>query len=206
VTSILIIDDHAIVRRGIRQTLRDDFRDIAFGEARNGREGMIEAAKKHWDLIILDASLPDRDGFSLLRQITAQQPRVRVLMLGIRSEARYASQAWHLGAFGYLSKEASLDRFVAAVRSVLDGRNYFGHLRLTHDQRAPAADVPLHTLLSVREREGMLSLVAGKSLVEIAGALSLSIKTVSTFKRRLLKKLGGKSLADLVRYAVENGL
>jgi DNA-binding NarL/FixJ family response regulator len=206
VPAILIIDDHAIMRRGIRQTLNEEIRDLVFCEASNGREGMAQVAKRNWDLIILNVSLPDRDGFSLLRQILEVRSRARVLVLSVHPALGYAAQARQLGAFGYLSKDARLDRFLAAVRSILAGNKYFSRLSRKRDQLHTGDPVPSHQSLSMREREVMLALVAGRRIGEIAGSLSLSVKTVSTFKRRLLNKLGAASVADLVRYVIENEL
>lgn len=205
-TSILIVDDHAIVRRGIRQILKEDIRDVFFADARSGEECVSKAAKRAWDLIILDVSLPDRDGFAVLREITERRPQTRVLMLSVHAEPHYSMEASEMGAFGYLCKDAPLDSLLKAVRTVLAGRKHFGGKGLAHRQSGADLELPLRATLSVREREVMLALAGGRSVSEVAAALRLSVKTVSTFKRRVFNKLRLNSVANLVRYVIENKL
>lgn len=208
-TLILIIDDHAVVRRGIRQTLKEEIRDAVFGEAGNASEALKQAARRPWDIAIVDTFLPDRNGFAVLEEIRRRQPGIKVLVLGVDPEDWYEVRARQLGARGYISKSASLDELLRAVRRVVAGKQHFSRAALPE----PAAGVPhagrskrTPATLSIREREILLALAAGQRVGRLADELGLSIKTVSTYKRRVLNKLRVNSTAGLVRYAIDHGI
>jgi DNA-binding NarL/FixJ family response regulator len=209
-TSILIVDDHPVVRRGLRQTLREEFRDTVFGEAGDAKKALLAVTKQPWDIVILDITMPDRDGFEVLDEIRRQRPEIKVLVLGAHSEPRYAARARQLGACGYISMDASLSELVKAVWKALAGKEYCSRASSDQVTSRPTslqrAGKPLHATLSDREHEVLLAVAAGKGVGEIAAELSLSVKTVSTYKRRVLNKLQLNSTADLVRYFVTHKL
>jgi two-component system invasion response regulator UvrY len=208
--SILIIDDHALVRRGLKQTLKEEIRDAVFADARNAKEALLAVARQPWDIVILDIAMPDRDGFAVLQEVLRQRPDIKVLVLSVHVDHRFADRAMQLGACGYISKDASLSRLLKAVRQVLAGQNYLSPVKsgkqLAGSPAVLGVGNPLHVALSPREHEIMLAVAAGKGIGEIATGLSLSIKTVSTYKRRVLNKLHVDSTAGLIRYVVDHNL
>jgi two-component system, NarL family, invasion response regulator UvrY len=208
--SILIVDDHALVRRGLRQALTEEFRGATFGQAKSAEEALRAVARRHWDLVCLDIGMPDRDGFEILQEVRRQRPDSKVLVLSVHSERRYAARAIQLGATGYVSKGASLPELHRAVRKVLAGEQYLcAAVSRKHDGSASdhetEGDNPPKPL-SARERQILVAVAAGKSMSGIAAELDLDIRTVSTYKRRLLDKLHLGSTASLVRYAIDHGL
>jgi two-component system invasion response regulator UvrY len=207
--SVLIIDEHVVFRRGLKQTLSDEIRDVSFCEAKGDAEAVEAVAKRPWDIVILSLT-GGNGGFEVLRKIRMRRPETRVLVLSVHSDARYAAKAVQLGACGFISKSASLAELLKAVRSVLAGRRYLKQ-EVSEALAAGSSAVsvtgrPLHAALSRREREILLAIAAGQSIGEIAANLNLSIKTVSTYKRRLLNKLELHSTADLVRYVIDHDL
>jgi DNA-binding NarL/FixJ family response regulator len=205
--TLLVIDDRPIVCRGIRQTLREEIRDLEFGVARTESETLSALSKRAWSLAILGSILPDRDRFALLQRIVTLVPQSRVLMLDRRFAPLREVSAIQLGAFGYIGTDGPLEHLVKAVRSILAGRPYFSASR--PDRRArelQAVNSPPHMDLSPRELEVLLAVAAGRTVSSIASGLGLSIKTVSTFKRRTLNKLQLNSTPDLIRYVIENNL
>jgi DNA-binding NarL/FixJ family response regulator len=202
--AILIVDDHQLVRQGLRQVLSHEFRDIVLAEAGTAEEALDRVKSRPWRLVILDVSLPDGDGFSVLREIRALGRQTAVLMLSMHTDSLYASRSLQLGATGYVSKSSSRSDLLKAVRSVLEGKQHFGKSTcLGVDSPRSAAR---HEGLSAQECKVLLAVAAGRRTGEIAAGLDLSAKTVSTYKRRLLNKLGLKSTADLVRYVIEQKL
>jgi len=202
--AVLIVDDHLLVRQGLRQVLSHEFRDIVLSEAGTAQEALARVKSRPWGLVILDVSLPDGDGFSVLREIRALSPQTAVLMLSIHADSLYASRSWELGAAGYVSKSSSRSDLVKAVKEVLDGKLCFRE-STSRGGGGPSAGAR-HANLSAQELKILSLLAAGRRSVEIATQSSLSAKTVSTYKRRILNKLGLKSTADLVRYAIEHKL
>jgi DNA-binding NarL/FixJ family response regulator len=200
---VLIVDDHLLVRNGLRQVLAEEYRGVVFGEARTADEALTQVAKHAWDLVVLDIGIPGQDGFYVLQETLQRRPRTRVLMLSIHADPPYAARARQLGACGYLSKDAGRSDLVKAFRNVLAGRAHFDS-SLPHVSAAPAA--PGQATLSAREHKVLLAFAAGKRTGEIAAELSLSIKTISTYKRRLLNKLHLTSTADLVHYVIDHQL
>lgn len=202
--AILIVDDHLLVLQGLKQILSHEFRDIVLAEAGTAQEALARIKSRPWRLVILDVSLPDGDGFSVLREICALGSQTAVLMLSIHTDSLYASRSLQLGAAGYISKSASRSDLLKAIRNVLDGKRHFSESDLLDGHHPPSAT--LHANLSPQEWKVLLALAAGRTTGEIAAESQLSAKTVSTYKRRLLDKLHLKSTADLVRYVIEHKL
>jgi DNA-binding NarL/FixJ family response regulator len=201
---VLIVDDHLLVRNGLKQVLSEEYRDIVFGEARTADEALAQLAKPAWDLVILDIGIPGKDGFYVLQEILLRRPQTRVLMLSIHAEPPYATCALQMGAAGYLCKDAGRSDLVKAVKNALARKMHFDEsVRREVGGPAPGA---LHASLSAQEYKVLLSVAAGRRNGEVAAELKLSAKTVSTYKRRILNKLCIKSTADLVRYVIEHKL
>lgn len=205
---ILLIDDHAIVRRGIRQILADEWPDARFGEAGNFADGLLAAGGEVWDIIISDVSLPDKSGIELVKYLLAQGIPYPILILSIHPEELYASKALRAGARGYLPKEAAPNDLIEAVKTILTGQRF-----LTESMRRTLVatidhqrDQPPHEQLSEREFQVMVMLATGKNLTQIAQNLGLSVNTVSTYRTRILEKLRVDSTAALMHYALSQKL
>jgi two-component system, NarL family, invasion response regulator UvrY len=209
VISILICDDHPVVRRGLKEILASGCSVKCVGEASTAQEALKQAQQRRWDVILLDITLPGMGGLETLKQLKRDQPRLPVLMVSMHPEDQYAVRTLRAGASGYLTKETVPDELVKAVHCVLRGRKYVTpHVaeQLIHEIENPSSDRQAHEVLSDREYQVTCLIAAGKTVKEIARNLSLSVKTVSTYRTRSLEKLGGKSTADIVRYAIEHGL
>jgi two-component system, NarL family, invasion response regulator UvrY len=202
--SILIVNDNLLLRQGLKQMLAQEYRDIVFGEAGTAWEALARIKAAPWRLVILDVSLPDGDGFSVLWEISVHHPQTAVLMLSMHGDSTYAARASQLGAAGFISKSCGRSDLLKAVRSVLDGRKYFSE-SIPRGVDNPGS-VALRKNLSAREYKVLLALAAGRRTGEIAAELNLSPKTVSTYKRRVLNKLGVDSTAGLVRYVIGHNL
>jgi len=205
---ILIADDHAVVRAGLRQFLEEDRSVREIGEASTGTETLDQLRAKPWDLVILDIYMPDRSGLDILKQIQASYPNTKVLIISGLPERQYALNAIKAGASGYLAKDTAPEELLKAVRAVLRGRRYVSPTlaELLVDDLNQDSDQPLHTRLSEREFQIFCKLAAGRSVSEIAGELFLSVKTVSTYRSRVLEKMSFSTNADLTLYAVRNGM
>jgi two-component system invasion response regulator UvrY len=205
---VLIVDDHAIVRRGLRELLSDEFRGAAFGEASDAREALEQLRTKEWDVALLDITLPGKSGLDLLKELKVEWPKLPVLVLSAHSEDQFAVRALKAGAGGYMTKESAPEELARAIRKILAGGRYVSPalaeqlaLGVTKDfSRTP------HERLSDREYEVMSRIASGKTVTEIAEELSLSAKTISTYRTRVLEKLGVKNNAKIVQYAIRNGL
>ena len=205
---VLIADDHPIVRQGLRQILSEIPDMVVAGEAVNGQEALDQVRAGGWDVLVLDITMPDRSGLDILKELKHQQPHLPVLVLSIHAEEQFAVRLLKAGASGYLTKENAPDELVKAIRKVVDGGKYISQslaesLAFSLDV---ASDRPRHEMLSDREFQVMQLMASGKTLTEIAEELSLSAKTVSTYRTRLLEKMNLKTNAEIVRYAIENGL
>ncbi len=207
---ILITDDHPIVRRGIRQLLEDD-KEERFGniaEAGNGKELLEKLNSAEFDVILLDISLPGRSGLELLGDIKKLKPAVKVVILSIYPEEQYALRALKMGAAGYLTKARAPDELISAVIKASQGNRYISASlaeKITSNL-IEDTDSPLHEKLSVRELEVISLLASGKTMSNIAIELSLSPKTISTYRERILSKLNLKTTSDIIRYAIKEGL
>jgi two-component system, NarL family, invasion response regulator UvrY len=205
---ILIADDHTVVRRGLRQILSAT-RDMIVGdEAANGADAISMICKNMFDVVLLDISMPGRSGLDILKQIRIHDPKLPVLILSMHSEDEYAVRCLKAGAAGYLTKESTPEEILTAIRKVARGGKY---ITLSLAEKLPFAwkpptEEPSHAQLSDREFQVMCMLARGKTTGEIAGELSLSSQTISTYKSRILEKMKMQSIAQVIRYAMENGL
>lgn len=206
--NVLIADDHAIIRDGLRKILADTDDMIVAGEAANGNETLDQIRSREWDLVVLDLSMPGRNGLELLRHIKAEQPKVPVLIFSMHSEEQYAVRAVRCGASGYLTKESDSDLLLPALRKVAAGGMYFSQKvvkLLAADVSKPATELP-HLRLTDREFDIFMRIVKGISPADIAADLSLSVKTISSHKSHIIEKMELSSQVELVRYAVEHSL
>ena len=205
---IVIVDDHAIVRAGLRQFLVEQPDLEVVGEASNGREALDLVRKGGLDVIVMDLSMPDQNGVDALAAIKARAPELPVLILSGYPEAHYATNLLRQGASGYLNKECDPQEIVTAVRTVSRGRKYITPTvaEMLADQLNAGADKPLHEQLSEREFQVFLRLSQGETIGVIADSLSLSVKTVSTYRTRIMEKMSLESNSDLTYYALKNGL
>ena len=206
--SILVADDHAIVRDGLKEILARTGDLVASGEAKNGQEVLRLVREGKWDLLLMDMSMPGRSGIELIKQVKSEKPRLRILVLSMHSEQQYAVRALKAGASGYLTKDSAADELVAAIRRIAGGGAYVSPEtaeRLALDL-SPVNEAPPHTLLSDREYQVFEMIATGKSLTAIADQLKLSVKTVSTHKTRIMQKMGADNQTDLIRYAIRHKL
>ena len=205
---VLVADDHAVVRRGVVQILAEAPDMVVAGEASTGRE-VLQAVWKHdYDVLVLDIAMPEGGGLEVLQQLQTLKPDLRVLILSMYPERQYAVRALKSGAAGYLTKESVPDELIAAIRKVARGGKYVSQSlaeQLASELRGEAEKEP-HQTLSDREYQVMTLLAAGKSVTDVAEELSLSVKTVSTYRARILDKLNLKSTTEIIRYALERGL
>jgi len=205
---ILIGDDHAVFRRGLKETLSEAFPRIVFGEARTAQETFELAQRQNWDVIILDISMPGRSGLDILEDLKRSRPRIPVLLLTMHPEQQFARRALKAGAAGYLTKDSVPDELKEAIKRIVAGGRYVSATlaeALAVDLRR-GADLPLHELLSDREFQVLRMIASGKTVKEVADELSLSVKTVSTYRSRILEKTGMKTNAELIRYALQTQL
>jgi DNA-binding NarL/FixJ family response regulator len=204
-SSILIVDDHTPIRHGLKAMLVQELPGTLFGEAGTGREALAQLRRRAWDLVSLDLSLPDVDGLELLGQIRSMYPRTAALVVTMHPESRYAVRALRAGASAYLTKDSPREVFVAAFRKVLGGGRYISMSLAEQLASAagPASSQAPHEKLSNREYQVLCGIAAGNRLVDIAQEMNLSVKSVSTYRKRLLEKMGMRTNADLTGYAVE---
>jgi DNA-binding NarL/FixJ family response regulator len=205
---VLVADDHALLRSGVRQLLEAEPGIVEIGEAGSGRETLDALRTGNWDLLILDINMPDRSGLDVLRHVRSVYPDTRVLVLSGFSERQYALNVLRAGASGYVNKEMAPEELLSAVRTVLHGRRYVTPVlaELLVSELDSDADRPLHSRLSEREFQIFCKLAAGRAVSEIATELCLSVKTVSTYRSRILEKMNFATNADLTAYALRNGL
>ncbi len=206
--NVLIADDHAMIRTGLRHYLEQDGAVDVIGESATGAETLQQLRDAHWDLVILDINMPDRSGLDILRHIRSGHPNTRVLIMSGFSEKQYAINVLRAGASGYLAKDQAPEEFMRAVHTVLAGRRFVSTtlsemLVSTLDQ---PTDQPLHAALSQREFQILCKIAVGRSVSEIAKELFISVKTVSTYRARILEKMNFDTNADLTTYALRNGL
>lgn len=206
--SVLIADDHTVVRHGLREILTHELEGAFFGEAETAAQTLAMIQERPWDLLILDISMPGCGGLEVLHEIKNSRSTPRVLVLSMHPEDQYAVRSLRAGAAGYITKGSPREELIAAVRRVLAGGKYVSatlaeSLASNLDEHS---DKPLHEKLSNREFEVLSALASGKSISLMAAELHLSIKTISTYRRRVLEKMQMKTNADLVRYALEQGI
>jgi len=201
---VLIADDHPIVRRGLKQIVADQ-PDMTVTEAGDGPEALRLADKGGFDVVLLDINMPGISGLDVLSQIRSRQPNLPVLVLSAHSEAEFAVRILKAGASGYLNKELAPEELVKAIRRVIGGKKYVSPAvaELLADSLGKDENEP-HASLSDREYQVMLLIAAGKTVSEIAEEIALSVKTVSTYRARILEKMNLKNNAELMRYVIEN--
>ena len=201
----LITDDHSVVRRGVRELLEEEQLCSEIYEAKTGEEALTAVRRQSWDLMILDIALPDKHGLDVLKEAKLLQPRLPVLMLSLYPEKEFAMRAIKAGASGYLTKQSAPSELLAAVTRILQGGRYI--TAALAEQMASALETGgsevLHARLSDRELQVLRLLGQGKSVSVIAEELCLSVKTISTYRARILEKLSCTSTGELIRYAVE---
>jgi DNA-binding NarL/FixJ family response regulator len=204
---ILTIDDHEVVREGIKGIFAEPTGLAEFGEACTGAEALELVRERDWDIAVLDISLGGRSGLEVLKEIKQLHPRLPVLILSMHAEEQYAMRAFKAGASGYISKGSSRDELRAAILKVIKGGRYVSpSLAEKMVVDLSTSDKLPHEMLSDRELEVLCLIASGKTVGEIAAALSLSDKTISTYRRRILDKMGMNTNAELTHYAIRNGL
>lgn len=206
---VMIADDHAILRRGLRQII-DETTDIAvIGEAENSAETLRFIREHPIDVLLLDISMPDRNGIDTLKLVKKEKPKLSVLMLSMHPENQYAVRALRSGAAGYLNKQSAPGQLVTAIREAARGRKYVTPVvaeELANQLSRGDEGQPDHHQLSNREYQTMCLIASGRTLTEIAEQLSLSVKTISVYRTRILEKLQLKSNAEITHYAIKNQL
>ncbi len=206
---VLIADDHAVVRAGLRQLLGADPAVSEIGEAETGQQTLDQLRDGPWDLLILDIAMPDRSGLDILKHVRSGFPGTRILILSGFPERQYGINVLRAGAHGFLGKESAAEDLLKAVHTILAGRRYLSPAMselLISEIDGGGAGKPIHMQLSEREFQIFCKLASGISVSEIARELCLSVKTVSTYRGRVLEKLNFRSNADITSYALRNGL
>jgi DNA-binding NarL/FixJ family response regulator len=205
---VLITDDHPIVRQGLKQILRETFEAIVVDEAGNGPEALDKIDTEKYDIVLLDISMPGMNGLEVLKEIQKKDKSLPVLIISIYPEDQYALRCLKAGASGYLTKDTAADELTMAVERILSGKKYISPSladKLASHLNEGVPKLP-HELLSDREDQVMRYIAAGKTAAEIASELSLSVKTINTYRNRIFKKMQIKNSAELIRYAVQNQL
>lgn len=207
-TRFLLVDDHEVMRAGVRQVLASGFPGASFDEAATAAEGLARLEAGGADVVVLDLAMPGRGGLELLEEVKRRWPRLPVIVLSAYPEEEFAVRCLQLGASGYVAKSATAHELVAACRSAVGGRKYVTpilaeHLASLLDGSAPRAQ---HETLSPRELQVLRLVASGLSLKEIAAQLALGEKTISTYRQRIAMKLGVSTNVELTRYALRNGL
>ena len=205
---ILIADDHAVVREGLKQIISETPDMRVTDEANNGQEVLNKVSEQHYDVVLLDIAMPGRSGLDVLKQLKSKKPKLPVLMLSVHPEEQYAVRTLKAGASGYLTKGSATDELIAAIRKISTGKKYVSSslaeklafdLDMDHEK-------PRHEILSDREYQVMSMIASGKTVKEIADELSLSVQTISTYRSRILEKMKMKNNAEIIYYAVKQGL
>lgn len=205
---VFIADDHAVVREGLKQICRATADLVVAGEAVNGIEALDRIRSQDWDVAVVDMTMPGLSGLEIVKELKRDRPQLPVLVLSVHAEDQYAIRLLKAGAAGYLTKQSVPEELVDAIRRVVGGSKYVSPtlaeklaLQLDNDFASPA-----HQVLSDREFQVLRLIASGKTVSEIAGELSLSVKTVSTYRSRILEKMNLKSNAEIIRYAIDNHL
>src|ERR1043165_8192326 len=206
--NVLIADDHAVVRRGLKQILEETPDIVVSGEANNHRKVLQQLNARKWDVLVLDITMPGRSGLDILKEVKQLSPKLPVLVLSMHAEEQFASRVLKAGAAGYLPKESAPEELVKAIRKVHAGGRYVSaspaeKLLYMFD---PGGDQMPHETLSDREYEVLRLIASGKTVTQIAEQVHLSVKTISTYRTRVLEKMRMQSSAELTHYAIKNGL
>jgi len=208
VLKILVADDHAIVREGLKQIVAETSDMVVAGEASNGQEVLELVRREDWDIVLLDLSMPGKDGLDTLKELKRERPDLPILILSIYPEEQYAVRLLKAGAAGYLTKESAPEELIAAIRKVSQKGRYVSPSlgeKLAFFVQTDS-EKPVHELLSDREHQVMVLIASGKTVKEIGEAMFLSVKTISTYRARALKKMGMRNNAEFTYYALKEGL
>lgn len=202
--SILVVDDHALIRKGLKQLL-DDTDDIRVtGEAETGLQALNMAREQQYDLMLLDIALPDKNGIDVLKQLKLEHSDLKVIVLSMYPEDQYGVRSLKAGASGYLNKQSAPDLLIGAIRQVLSGKKYIGEImaeQLLNSMIGNSQEL-MHQTLSNREYQTLCLIASGKTLTDIADSMTLSPKTVSVYRARMLEKMGFKNNAEAIHYAI----
>jgi DNA-binding NarL/FixJ family response regulator len=205
---VLLADDHAIVRSGLKEILLRHMESVESGEAENAEQVLTQVREHPWDLLILDITMPGRSGLDILADLKQLRPELPVLVLSMLPEDQFGKRVLRAGAFGYLKKESAPEELIEAIRKVLSGGRYVSPAlaeKIVLDLN-DGANLPLHEGLSAREFEILVMLGSGKTVSQIAEELHLSVTTISTYRARILEKMNMSTTAELMRYAFRNHL
>ncbi len=205
---VLIADDHAILRRGLKEILTHELNGVHCGEAKDAREVLASVQNGQWDMVILDLSMPGRSGLAVLGDIKAMCPKLPILVLSMHAEDQYGKRILKAGASGYMNKESAPEELIKAIRKVLAGGRYVSPAlaeKLAWDLNEDSTR-PAHDALSDREFEVLRMIASGRTVTEIAGDLHLSVATVSTYRARILEKMHMTTTAQIMHYALSNRL
>lgn len=205
---VLIADDHAILRSGLKEILGHELKDVVCGEAEDARQVLLQVQSGDWDLVMLDITMPGRSGLDILKDIKAVRPKLPVLVLSMHPEDQYGKRVLKAGASGYMRKESAPDELIKAIRKVLAGGRYVSPALAEKLAVDLSDDVgwPSHETLSDREFEVLRMIASGKTVGHIAEELHLSVTTVSTYRARILEKMDLNTTAELMHYALRNHL
>ena len=205
---VVVVDDHAVVREGLKRIIAENVGMTVSGEAADGHEAMRVIKSEPCDVVLLDITMPNKNGLDVLKELHAESPRLPVLVLSMHGEDQYAIRVLRAGAAGYLTKDSAPAKLVQAIRKVVRGGKYVSPTlaeRLVYDL-GPGSDKAPHEILSDREYQVLCMISSGKTVTQIAEELSLSVKTISTYRVRILEKLKMKNNAEITRYAIKEGL
>lgn len=206
--NILVVDDHALIRKGLKMLLEESTNLYVMGEAENGTQAIQLARDQHFDLVLLDISLPDKHGMEVLKQLRIEQPLIKVIMLSMYPEDQYGVRALKAGAMGYINKQSAPGKLVGAIQQVISGKKFISPIlaeQLLDNLIGESQDL-LHQTLSNREYQTLCQMASGHSLTEIAENMMLSPKTVSVYRARMLEKMGFKNNAEAIHYAISHHL
>ncbi|MBI5429635.1 MAG: response regulator transcription factor [Nitrosomonadales bacterium] len=206
--NILVVDDHSLIRKGLKQILEDSPDIHVAGEAETGIQAINMLRKQHFDLVLLDISLPDKHGMDVLKQLKLEKPDVKVIVLSMYPEEQYGLRALKAGAASYINKQSAPEKLVGAIRQVMSGKKYISETlaeQLLNNLIGESQDL-LHQSLSNREYQTLCLMSSGNSLTEISEIMKLSPKTVSVYRARMLEKMGFKNNAEAVHYAIAHQL
>jgi two-component system, NarL family, invasion response regulator UvrY len=205
---ILIVDDHPVVRRGLKQMLADEYQTLTVGEAQNAQEAFRLIGAQSWDIVVLDISMPDKSGLEVLKELKQLRPKLPVLILTSYPEEQYAIRILKAGAQGYMTKESAPEHLIAAIRKVTRGGRYIspGLAEMLAITLSDENGKLPHENLSDREYQVLCMMASGKTVGQIGEELALSVKTISTYRARILEKMQLKTSAELIHYAIRNNL
>jgi two-component system invasion response regulator UvrY len=208
VIRVLIADDHAILRLGLKEILERELPGVVCGEAKDAQQVLTQIQAAHWDLLILDITMPGRSGLDILPEIKAVRPQLPILVLSMHAEEQYGRRVLKAGASGYMNKESAPEELTKAIHTVVGGGRYVSPLlaAILNTSRGSEGQRPIHEQLSRREFEVLRMVAAGRTPTQIAEELHLSITTVSTYRARILKKMGMTTTAEIMHYAFSNRL